>query len=165
MSESIKDMVDRGLAIREELKKLKLELKGIASKLERYGLNGQHEELKDSDREGRRWLARGSSLIVPVVFTADKIIGSFKANSPAHTRILAASDSRLRDFYHSVTTFENLFDDGKKFRARADELLGKEQGPRFITACLSTDKHGIPESDVKILWDDAEPIPTQKEAA
>ena len=164
MSQNIKDLVDRGLAIRAELETLKKELKGIEAKLAKYGLNGQHEELKDAEREGRRWLARGSRLIVPVVFTADKIIQTFKAGTPTHARILAAADAHLQDFYHATTTYETLFDDGKKFRQRADELLSKEKAPPFITACLAVDKLGVPKSDIKIMWGDTEPVPAPKEA-
>ena len=162
---TIQQFVDRGLEIRADIEKLKLELKSIESKLEKFGLNGQHEELKDADREGRRWLARGTSQIVPVIFTADKIVGSFKANTPTHNRIQKASDDKLSFFYTPCTTYESLFDDGKKFRAHADELLGKEAAPKFITACLSVDKHGIPKSDIKILWDDSEPVIPPQEAA
>lgn len=161
---TIQELVDRGLAIRSEMERLKQELKSIEARLETYGLAGRHEELKDADREGRRWLARGSKLIVPVIFTADKIIGTFQANSPTHERILAASNNLLRFFYDPVTTYENRFKDGKQFRSRADALLGPEKGPRFITACLAVDKHGIPKSDIKILWEDSEPVSAPKEA-
>jgi hypothetical protein len=154
---NLQPLVDRGLEIRTQIKTLQTELKEIEKKLEQAGLHGDHHELKDADREGRRFLARGSRSIIPVVFTADKLVGTFKHNSPVHVKIADAADGHLRDFFTLTQTWENNFDDGKKFRARADATLGK-QAPQFITACLSRDKYGIPKSDVKILWDEQEPL-------
>jgi hypothetical protein len=155
---TVLELVDRGIVVRAELERLKTELKGIEARLQKYGLNGEHVELKDAEREGRRWLAHGSSLIVPVVFTADKIVQTFTAGSPVHDRILAAADSRLREFFEPSTTYKNLCDDGKTFRTRADEKLGKVKGPPFVTACLAVDTHGIPKSDVKVMWEDGEEV-------
>jgi hypothetical protein len=152
------ELVDRGIVIRAELEKLKVELKGIEARLTKYGLNGEHVELKDAEREGRRWLAHGSKLIVPVVFTADKIVGSFKADSPVHGRIDKAADGRLHEFFAKETTFANLFEDGKRFRTSAEEVLGAAKGPPFITACLAVNKFGIPKSDVKVCWEDGEEV-------
>ena len=154
---TVLELVDRGIVVRAELERLKIELKGIEARLQKYGLAGEHVELKDAEREGRRWLAHGSKLIVPVVFTADKIVGSFKAGSPVHGRIDKAADGRLHEFFAMETTFENLFEDGKRFRAAADGVLGAK-GPAFITACLAVDKFGIPKSDVKVCWEDSEEV-------
>jgi hypothetical protein len=154
---NVKALVDRGLELRKEIDTRKKELAGIEAKLKKAGLNGEHLELKDADRDGRRYLARGSSRIVPVIFTADNLIGSFKNGSPIHTSIAHAGGKFFDSFYKPVNGFENLFKDGKQFRALADELLAKD-APQFITACLSRDKFGIPKSAVQIGWDDAEEI-------
>ena len=61
----------------------------------------------------------------------------------------------LREFFKPVRKFENLFDDGKKFRARAADVLDKA-APACLTACLSLDKDGLPKSDIKIEWDKPE---------
>ncbi len=155
MSKLVTNAVDRGLAVRAEIKKLAAELKEIETFLETTGLKAEHEELKDADREGRRWLAHGSEVIVPVVFTADKIVGSFTRDSEQHKKISTASADLLLKFFKPLNGYKNRFDDGKKFRLTADELLGK-QAPGFITACLARDKNGTPLSDVKILWDQTE---------
>ncbi|HMP82770.1 MAG TPA: hypothetical protein PKA41_08730, partial [Verrucomicrobiota bacterium] len=136
----IKYLVDRGQQIRFEMKKLAAELRDIEAEIKNLGLKasseGNVEDLKDHGREGRRWLARGSDRIVPVIFTADLIVGSFTRDSKVHKLIEAAAGDKFRSFFKPVNKFENLFDDGKKFRARADELLADE-APRFITACIS----------------------------
>ena len=150
-------LVDRGLEVRAEMKRLAAELKDIEAKLEKLGLERRQTDLKDADREGRRWLARGTRLIVPVVFTADKLVGEFKDKSPMHLAVVAAAQGRLKDFFRPVNKWENLFKDGKDFRARADDLLAAD-APGFITACLARDRDGLPKSDVKIVWDEAEEV-------
>ena len=156
---SIATLVERGLSIRREIKELTAELKQVEADLKSLALkasaSGRVEDLKDADREGRRWLARGSSAIIPVVFTADLIVGSFAQDSKTHKRIEAAAVGNLREFFKPVRKFENLVDDGKKFRARAADVLDKA-APAFITACLSLDKDGLPKSDIKIEWDKPE---------
>lgn len=153
----IRTLVDRGLAIRTEIKALEKEMNDIESKLEQAGLHGDHQELKDADREGRRFLAAGSEKILSIVFTADKLVQSFQANSAQHKAIAQKAGRHLQSFYLPVTQYKMVQKDGKAFRAAADEILGKE-GPAFITACLARDKKGLPKSDVKIEWDSAEEI-------
>jgi hypothetical protein len=156
---NIAQLVDRGIEIRRELKKLAAELKEIEATLKEQGLKasaaGRVEDLKDADREGRRWLAKGSTAIVPVVFTADMIVGSFTKDSRLHQAIEAVAVGNLREFFKPVNKFENRFDDGKKFRAHAVDILDKA-APAFITACLARAKHGLPKSDIKIEWDQPE---------
>jgi hypothetical protein len=156
---NVTHLVDRGIEIRRTLKTLAAELKEIEATLKEHGLKasaaGRVEDLKDADREGRRWLAKGSTAIVPVVFTADMIVGSFTKDSKSHRDIEAVAVGNLREFFKPVNKFENRFDDGKKFRARAMDLLDKA-APAFITACLARDKHGLPKSDIKIEWDQPE---------
>lgn len=153
-------LVDRGLAIRRELNALSDELKQIENALREAGLTasatGNVEPLKDAEREGRRWLAHGTQRTVPIIFTADKLIGSFTLNSKSHQVIEPVAAGHLDVFFKRTTTFENRFDSGKKFRATATRLFG-HNAPPFITACLARDKAGLPRSDIKIEWDHAEP--------
>jgi hypothetical protein len=157
MSESIKALVDRGLDIRLHIKRLERELGEIEGKLKKAGLEREQEYLKDEDREGRRWLAQGTTLIVPVVFTADKLLGSFKKDSAAHSTIKTMAGEEFGQFWKLSQTYENRFDNGKRFRKSAEEILGAK-APAFITACLARDKMGVPKSDVKVVWDETEPV-------
>lgn len=154
---SVKTLVDRGLAIRADLKRLKKELDDITARLEKLGLAAPQEELADEGREGRRWFAKGTALRIPVVFTADKIVGEFKDGSPLHARIKAAAGTHLTDFFRAVNKHENLFDDGKKFRTHAKDIFG-DAAPDFVVACRALDKDGLPKSDIKILWDAGEEV-------
>lgn len=154
---AIADLVDRGLEIRKQIKALQTELEEIEEKLKKAGRNGEQVELKDGDREGRRFLARGSRVIVPVIFTSDKLVQSFKTGSPIEEKIRKAAGSFFLDFYKPVNGFETLFSDGKQFRSHARAVLDAG-APSFITACLAKDKHGIPKSDEKLAWDDAEEL-------
>jgi hypothetical protein len=153
--------VDRGLAIVAKMVRLQEELDLIETRLEAAGLAGEQVELNDPDREGRQYLARGSAKTVPVVFTADLLVGQFQADSEVHHRILSAFDPlnyhKLREFFRSVRVFKTLFDSGKKFRAHAAELLGKD-APTFISACLQRDKEDVPKSKTVVAWDRAAAI-------
>jgi hypothetical protein len=173
----VRQDVDRGLAIVAEMAKLQGELDAIETRLEVDGLHGEQVELNDPDREGRQYLARGSKSIVPVVFTADLLVQSFQDDSDIHHRIVAAlpvpkdapnpdflRSKLLRCFFRPVFTFKTLLDSGKKFRAQAAELLGKD-APAFISACLQRDKEGIPKSKVVVAWDRAEEIKAEGAAS
>jgi hypothetical protein len=157
--------VDRGLAIRGEMDALKKELGEIEERLEAAGLKGEQIDLVDADREGKQFLAKGTKQIVPVVFTADLLIKSFKFPSAHYTRITSAipegfaesSAQGLGGFFTRSVVYESRTDSGKKFRAIAGELLGKD-APKFITACLARDKEGIPKSAIKIEWDRASEV-------
>ena len=156
---SIRADIDRGLEIIAEVEKLQTELKDIEVRVKHAALHGEQVELKDADREGKQFLARGSDLTVPVILTADKLIGSFAEDSKPHTIILHAlggdASRKLQNFYKRTVKFESLFDNGKKFRTKADELFG-DRAPGFITACLARDRDGIPKSDIKIMWEETE---------
>jgi hypothetical protein len=151
---SLQADVDRGLALRREIKAHQEELKLIEARLEAAGLKGDQVDLKDEEREGKQFLAAGSKQIVPVVFTADLIVKSFQANSAKHKSIDAVAQEQLRKFYLPTTTWECVTDSGKRFRKLADQILGKD-GPALVTACVARDKHGIPKSAVKVEWDRA----------
>ena len=148
--------VDRGLEIREQMEKLTVELKGITARLTDAALHGEQVPLVDDEREGKQFLAQGTDKIVPVIITADNLMGEFPAVGDKFDTIVATLEDRatLLKFYKPVNKFENRFDNGKKFRALADELLGKA-APAFITACLSRDKFGVPKNAIKVVWDDA----------
>jgi hypothetical protein len=153
----IKAFVDRGLQLTAQIARLEKELKQIEGKLTEIGLDRQQEFLKDEEREGRRWMAPGTALIVPVVFTADKLMGSFKKDSAAHSTIRNLAGENFGEFWKFSQKYENRFDDGKKFRKHADEILGAK-APAFITACVARDKLGVAKSDVKVLWTEPEPV-------
>jgi hypothetical protein len=142
------------------------ELEKIEARLEAAGLAGEQVELNDPDREGRQFIARGSAKTVPVVFTADLLVGQFQVESDVHRRIILAipAGHYLREFFRSVRVFKTLFDSGKKFRAHAAELLGKD-APAFISACLQRDKTGVPKSKVVIDWQRAEEIKAEGAAS
>ena len=156
---SIKADVDRGLEIQAQLEKLKAELADIETRLQMSALKnpGEHEELKDADREGKRWLAQGSDRIVPVILTADLIIGEIAANSPRAQTLQTASRGNLDFFFKRIVKFENRFDTGKKFRAQADTVLGPA-APNFITHCLARDREGNPKSRIVVAWKETEPV-------
>ena len=153
---SIAADVDRGWEIVTAVAKMKEEFKAIEERLKRDALDrpDQHMPLADAEREGRKFIAHGTLLALPIVLTADKIVMSFAADSDVHKRIEAASDGRLAAFYAPKTTWEAFTDKGKDFRRCAKETLG-DKAPAFITACLATGKGGIPKSDIKCEWTQA----------
>lgn len=152
---SVRADVDRGLEIVAQIEKLEVELKGIEERIRSAALHGEQVELKDAGREGRQYRAAGSEQIVPVIITSDMLRSEFAATSPVYDLIADASCGRLSDFYKKVVKYENRFDSGKKFRTRADELLGKD-APAFITACVSRDKDGIAKTAIKVMWQETE---------
>lgn len=155
---SVRCDVDRGLEIVVQIEALKKELEAIEDRLEAAGLKGEQIELMDPEREGRQYLAHGSECVVPVVFTADLLVKTFQKGSAVHQKIEAAAGTSaiLASFFKESVTFKSLFDSGKIFRRQAEEILGEQAGPKFITACLARDKQGIPKSAVKIEWERAE---------
>ena len=152
----VKTLVDRGLEIIAARKLLDAELDKIVAELEAHGLENaaHHEELADADRDGKRWFANGTAASVPMIFTADKLVGEIGTQSLKRVEIEAAAGKYFRAFFKPVSGFKNLFGDGKQFRKHARELMG-DDAPAFITACVARDKNGIPKSDIKILWDEA----------
>jgi hypothetical protein len=149
--------IERGLEIRDKMAKLKDELAAIEDRIEAAALVGEQIELEDPDREGRQFIARGSSRQVPVILTADSIIGQFVDDSPMHVRLKDIAGDSLKQFFKKKTIWENLAKTGKQFRALAKTIL-EEKAPEFISAAISRDKHGIPKSAVKIEWDRAEDL-------
>ena len=147
-------MVDRGVVLVAEIEVRRTELAKIEKALKAVALEGDHEELKDAAREGRRYLARGTSTEVPVVFSADLLIASFAPESDLHRAIAAIAGDKLAEFFALKPMYEKVIDDGKDFRLHADAVLGVS-APAFITACLQRKKGGIPKNKVSVEWDDA----------
>jgi hypothetical protein len=151
-------LVDRGLVLRREIAEREEELKVVESNLVNFAQDGEQAPLVDEDREGKQFLARGSKVIVPVVFTADKIVGSFKDGAALQTQLRTLAGDNLKWFYAPTRQWKMVPKNGKMFRFEAGRMLGPA-GPAFITACLDRDKHGIPKSDIKIDWERAKEIP------
>lgn len=147
--------VERGLAIRAEQSALKDELAKIEELIEAAALTGKQVDLTDPDREGRQFIAMGTAHQVPVVLTADSIVGQFKDDSPMHVRLKEIAGDKLKEFFQKKTIWENLAKSGKQFRSLASMIL-EEKAPEFISGAIARDKHGIPKSSVKIEWDRAE---------
>jgi len=147
------ELVDLGLALRERIAALEKQLEEIESQLIVIARQGEQVPLKDEDREGRQFLAQGTEATIPIVFTADKIIGSFASGSAVNKRIYTAlpEGKSLRLFYLPKTVWEMSAKNGKQFRASAEEELGAA-APKFISACVARDKDGIPKSDIKVEW-------------
>ena len=148
--------IDRGLAIRQQLTTLRDELAEIESRIEGQALIGVQIELNDPDREGRQFIAHGTTHTVPVILTADSIVGQFADDSPVHVRLKEIAGDKLKEFFRKKTIWENLTKTGKQFRSLAAMLL-EEKAPEFVNGAISRDKHGIPKSTIKIEWDRAEP--------
>lgn len=143
--------VDTGLSIVAQIDRLKEQLKLIVERLEIAALEGEQIPLEDDTREGMQYIAQGSQADVPIVITADSITQTFADGSPAHGRIEAAANGRLKDFFKRSVTWKLIARDGKAFRSDASALLGAD-APAFISTCLSRDKNGLPKSAVKIEW-------------
>lgn len=149
--ERITRLVDRGLVLVAEIDARKQELKQIEAQLKKAGLEGEHAELKDAQREGRKFEAHGTSAIVPVVFTADLLVKSFAQGAEAEKKIMPKAGKHFAHFFTLAPVWQTNFDDGKQFRTEADAMLG-DAAPAFITACLQRGKGGIPKSHVKVEW-------------
>ena len=111
--------VDRGAEIIVQRKALDAELKELEARLETDALArpDEHEPLADADREGKQFLAAGTGITLPIVFTADKLVKTFAPKSDVHERIEAASDGQLLRFYRLKPVYECTQKDGKAMRA------------------------------------------------
>lgn len=159
---TLAEAVEGALATRKEIKSLEILLEEYQGIIESAARSGQHIPLEDPNRDGSQFIARGLSHEVPVIFTSDLLVQSFKEGSEAHAKIkYAAGESFLR-FFTPVATFENAHKSGIAFRRAAKELLGVT-AEAFITACLQRDKYKLPKSAIKIEWDRAREL--TKEAA
>ncbi len=153
-------LTDRLAQIEKEIKTLKVEKEGIEARLELYALEQKGDHLGDPRREGRRVTLRGHRHTIPVVFTSDLLIKSFKEGSPKHKELLAIltvppvngvtavpAEDQLKYFFDPPNTWTVKQEDGQKFRASVAEMLPEDIAPKFITACTARDKHGIAKSN------------------
>lgn len=154
-------LVDEGVRLNVEIATRELRLKAIDAELKALALARpkEHVKLKDPDREGTRFLAQGTSVILPIVCTADAIRQSFGETDPVLPVIRDLGGESFAEFYRRTVTWEAVHVksskfDGKAFRAAARRLLPDPE--RFIKACLRVDKHGDPVSQVRVNWDDLE---------
>lgn len=168
-------LTDRVAEINAEMAKLAAEKKGIEARLEAYALAHPelHEPLKDEKREGRRLLLTGSRHRVPIIFSSDLIIGSFRDGSEKHKELLALlceemSESEapkaLKKFFEPPSKWENRFDNGVKFRAAVGERLPKSIAPRFVTACTQTSKDGVRKNTTSFDYKQAALVDGEEEA-
>jgi hypothetical protein len=147
--------VDEGLRLVREIAARKEMLKPIAARLKKDAIAAphEHEPLKDADREGMQFTARGASgAELRIVITADKLVLAFPDGSDLHTRIAAAAGGFLGKFYAPHTQWLALPKDGKAFRASAREILGDDKAPAFIAQVRDLKKSGLPKNDVKLEW-------------
>lgn len=159
---------DRLADIVAEIATLTAEKKQLEAKLQAYGLAHPelHEHLKDDKREGRRLNLRGSRHSVPLVFTSDLLIASFKNESPKHKQLLGilAKDESLAPlaslarFFDALVSWERRLEDGQKFRAAVAEWLPPDVAAEFIAACTQQDKHGVKKSNVVFDYKAAEKV-------
>ena len=161
-SQQIAADIARGLEIRATMATLKVELDAIESRLESAGLQGEQIPLQDKNREGKQYLARGASNIVPIRFESDLIAGSFQPDSLMHQAIVAALGDqhadKLPQFFKDTRTFERVPKDGQKFRQIAREILEADCFAALISAATQRGKGGIPKSQTVVAWDDTKPI-------
>lgn len=154
--------IARGHEIVAEIKRLQAELKAIEERLEQAGLKGDQVPLQDKDREGKQFLARGESLIVPVRFESDLIAGSFAPDSIMHKAVIAAlgeeHEAKLPLFFKDTRSFERVPKDGQAFRKLARAQLDPETFAKLVSAVTQRSKNGIAKSKTVIAWDDAKPI-------
>ena len=160
-------LTDRLAEVVAEISKLTFEKKTLESKLEAYGLAHPelHEHLKDEKREGRTITFAGTRHKLPVLFTSDALLASFKSGAPKHSElllVLKGLDQNPADvldlFFSRETTFERRIDDGQKFRAVAAELLPPTTAAAFVSACAQVDKHGIKKSSVRFDYKAGEAV-------
>jgi hypothetical protein len=151
--------VDRLIEIKTQIASLAVEAKAIEARLEKAGLDGDQIPLQEADREGKQFLARGSSKVIPVRFESDQLIATFKPDSILHKSITAILGDKLTDFFKDTRVFERKHkDDANKFRQFARKELDGVTFAKLIAACVSKDKDGIPKSKTVIAWGDAKPI-------
>ena len=151
-------LTERVAEISAEIARLSAEKKGIEARLEAYALAHPelHEPLKDDKREGRRMIFGGTRHRLPIVFSSDLIIGSFRDGSEKHKELLALlceemseneAPKALKKFFDPPSKWECRFDNGVKFRASVGERLPAKIAPRFISLCTQTDKAGVKKSN------------------
>lgn len=151
--------VDRLIEIKTQIATLTAEAKTIEARLEKAGLEGDQIPLQEADREGKQFLARGSSKVIPVRFESDQLIATFKPDSDLHKAIAGILGDKLSAFFKDTRVFERKHkDDANKFRQFARKELNADTYAKLISACVSKDKDGIPKSKTVIAWGEAKPL-------
>ncbi|MCW1883978.1 hypothetical protein OKA04_04510 [Luteolibacter flavescens] len=154
---SIAEDIARGTWIQEEIARLTEELKLINARIQAVAESSQHEPLKEQDREGKKWVARGAGRSLPVIFESDLLIASFKPNSDTHSKLVTIAGEKLGLFFKPVNKFERVQSDGREFRRDARNAFAPDEYAAFIKACLDIKKGGIPKSRIVVAWKEAEP--------
>lgn len=156
-------LVDEGMQLHIEIATRERRLKEIDDALKdlAVGHPKEHVPLKDKEREGTRFLARGTHVVLPIVCTADSIRQTFLDRDPALPAIQDLAGDSFKFFYRRIVSYNavhvksNKFD-GKAFRYEARKMLPDPE--RFIRGCLRVDKTGAPASTVRVSWDDLDRI-------
>lgn len=159
----ITHLVDRGLQLHRSIEAAKAEMKEINKRISDYAAAHpeEHIPLEDPEREGTRYIARGSGFAIPVVFTADFILQKLRNGSDKLEYLKSIAGPAFRRFYrpadyHVVATeftAGGMFN-GVKFRAAAREHI-PDHAEEFISAARMVDKNGIPISRTAVCWADA----------
>jgi hypothetical protein len=152
---SLHSDVDRGLALVAQIEAAKRELKLIEGRLFAAGLRGEQIQLNDPEREGRQFIAQGTTAAVPVIFEADLLIGSFAPDSDTHHTLRTLAGARLLHIYRDVRKFERLNPTGKGFRTLTRDTFDPPTAAAVIEASLARDKNGIPRSRMSVDWERA----------
>ena len=70
----------------------------------------------------------------------------------------------LKKFFAPPSKWENLFDNGLKFRAAVAERLAPRIASKFIAACTQVDKFGVKKNTVSIDYKAAAPLAGKAES-
>lgn len=154
-------LTDRVNELNVQIASLAAERDGIEARLKAYALKhpDQQEPLKDEKREGRKLHFTGARHSLNVVIASDLIIGTFPNGGPKHKELLnvlcevhseTEAPEVLKKFFTPPSKWENLYDNGLKFRAAAAEHLAPRIASKFIAACTQTDKFGVKKNTVSI---------------
>jgi hypothetical protein len=157
MTPTLEQDIARGLEIRAEIERLSSELKAIEARIQAIAEIGKQEALKEADREGKKFVARGADQCVPVIFESDLLIASFKPDSDTHRTLAEIAGDKLASFFADVRKFERRQADGRAFRRQARAAFEPDTYAAFIRGCLDVKKDGIPKSRVVVAWKEAHP--------
>jgi hypothetical protein len=155
---TLEEDIERGFQIRVQISELQAELKQIEERIQLVAEQGKQVPLKDEDREGKKFVGRGKSATVPVIFESDLLIASFLPESEVHKALAKIAGDKLKLFFKPVHKFERVQEDGRDFRRIARANLEPDDFAQFIRTATAVKKGGIPKSRVFVAWKEAEPI-------
>ena len=159
-SKKLSEWVALGLQLYKNLTDVQEHLKYVEEQIVTIAQNrsDEHQPLADDEREGRRFFAKSGDgpddPIVPVVFTADKLISSFKPGSPEHQRLEEATGGKIALLFTKETMFKRAARDGKTFRSQVRKNFGQDADD-VIIAARDLDENSLPKNDIKVEWKDA----------